>query len=124
MREALVIAGGVYTIALVVFHMLFWRIFNWPQALSALNRVNRATMQVLNISITFIFMIFAYISFAHTRELVSSPLGRTLLILISALWLFRAVQQVVFYGLRHKASAGLALYFILGSVLYAFPVAL
>jgi hypothetical protein len=107
---------------LIIFHALFWRVFNWPDTLKALNYVNKATMQVLNISITFVFFIFAYISFAHTRELLTTPLGKTLLVLISGLWLFRAAQQVVFYKLKHKASVGLAFYFLLGSILYGVPV--
>ena len=122
MKELLIIGGGVYTILLIVFHLLFWRLFNWPQTLIALNDVNKATIQVLNISITFIFGIFAYISFVHTRDLLNTHLGRTLLVLISALWLFRAMQQILFYKLKHKISVGLALYFMVGSILYGAPV--
>jgi len=122
MNEILIIAGGVYTIFLLGFHVLFWRIFKWPETLVSLNSVNRATMQVLNISITFIFFIFAYISLVHTQELLNTPLGKSLLLLISALWLFRAIQQVIFYRLKHKASVGLALYFLLGAFLYGMPV--
>lgn len=122
MKEALIIVGGIYTVVLIIFHLIFWRIFKWPDTLDTLNDVNKATIQVLNISITFIFFIFAYISFVHTSELLSTQLGRTLLVLISGLWLFRAGQQVVFYKLRHKASMGLALYFLLGASLYGIPV--
>lgn len=122
MKEALVIAGGIYTVALVIFHVLFWRIFNWPETLLTLNSVNKVTMQVLNISITFIFFIFAYISLAHTHDLLNTSLGRTMLLSISVLWLFRAAQQVVFYKLKHMASIGLTLYFLLGTFLYGLPV--
>ena len=122
MKETLIIVGGIYTVALIIFHALLWRIFNWPETLMPLNYVNKATIQVLNISITFIFFIFAYISFAHTQELLNTDLGRTLLVLISSLWLFRAAQQVVFYKLKHKASVALAFYFLLGAVLYGVPV--
>jgi len=118
MDETLIFAGGAYTVALIIFHMLFWRIFKWPETLASLNFVNKATMQVLNISITFIFFIFAYISFAHTQELLNTKLGNSLLVLISGLWLFRAVQQVVFYKLKHKASVGLTIFFLLGAFLY------
>lgn len=121
MKETLIIAGGIYTVALIIFHALFWRIFNWPETLMPLNYVNKAVIQVLNISITFIFFIFAYISFAHTQELLNTDLGRTLLVLISVLWLFRAVQQLVFFKLKHKASVALAFYFLLGAVLYGVP---
>jgi hypothetical protein len=122
MKEALIIFGGVYTVVLIVFHVLFWHIFNWPTTLTVLDGLNKATMQVLNISITFIFFIFAYISFVHTHELVNTPLGRTMLVLMSVLWLFRAVQQVVFYKLKHRASVGFTVYFLLGAVLYGVPV--
>jgi hypothetical protein len=122
MGEALVVAGGIYTLTLIIFHLLFWRIFKWPETLAPLNFINRATMQVLNISLTFIFFIFAYISLLHTSELLNTQLGRTILALVSALWLFRAVLQLVFYGWRHKASAALAVYFLLGAILYGAPV--
>jgi len=122
MKETLIFAGGIYTVTLIVFHVLFWRIFKWPETLRTLNYVNKATIQVLNISITFIFCIFAYISFAHVNDLLSTQLGRTLLILISLLWLFRAAQQVVFYKLKHGASVGLTIYFLIGAFLYGIPV--
>jgi hypothetical protein len=122
MRELLVIAGGVYMVALIVFHLLFWRIFNWPDTLMSLNKVNKATMQVLNLAITFIFVIIAYISFAHTDELLNTGLGTSILILLSMLWLFRAALQPVFYDIKHKASIGLTFYFLVGAVLYGVPV--
>ena len=122
MNEILIVAGGVYTVALIVFHILFWRIFRWPETLGSLNYVNKATMQVLNISITFIFFIFAYVSFAHTKELLNTQLGNSLLVLISCLWLFRAAQQVVFYKLKHKASIGFTIFFLIGAFLYGMPV--
>lgn len=122
MNEILIIAGGFYTVALIIFHALFWRIFNWPETLMPLNYINRATMQVLNISITFVFFIFAYISFAHTHELINTQLGNSLLVLISCLWLFRTAQQVIFYKLKHKASVGLTFFFLIGAFLYGVPV--
>jgi hypothetical protein len=121
MKEMLVIGGGIYTLGLIVFHLLFSRIFNWPETLLPTNKINRSTIQVLNWSITFIFGIFAYISFVHTEELLNSGLGNSLLILISMLWLFRAVLQPLYYDAGHKASIGLTLYFLLGALLYGVP---
>lgn len=121
MKETLIFTGGIYTVGLIVFHVLFWKIFRWPETLRTLNFVNRATMQVLNISITFIFVIFAYLSFVYTRDLVNTGLGKTLIALISVLWTFRACQQVIFYKLKHSASIGLAIYFLVGATLYGIP---
>lgn len=122
MNEILIIAGGTYTVVLIIFHILFWRIFKWPETLNSLNYINRATIQVLNISITFMFFIIAYISFMHTHELLTTQLGKSLLVLISSLWLFRAAQQVVFYKLNHTASVGLTAFFLIGAFLYGMPV--
>jgi len=121
MNEILIIGGGIYMIVLVVFHALFWRLFKWPITLRPLDEINKSTIQVLNLSITFVFMIFAYISFAHTDELLNTALGKSLLILMSTLWLFRAAQQVIFYGTSHRASIGLVVYFLVGALLYGIP---
>jgi hypothetical protein len=120
--ETLIIAGGFYTIGLIVFHLLFWRIFDWEQDLKRISFLNRATMQVLNISLTFCFIIFSYISLVHTAELLTSSLGHSLLLLIALFWLIRAFQQIIFYKLHHRASWAFLLLFLSGSLLYAIPV--
>lgn len=121
MYEKLITIGGVYNILLVVFHLMFWRIFNWHKDLRSLSFINRATMQVLNISLTFIFIIFSYISFAHTKELLNTPLGNSLLVSITILWIARAVQQVVFFKLKHWVSWGFTVFFLFGALLYGIP---
>ncbi len=120
--ETLIIAGGLYTLALIVFHLLFWRIFDWKQELKQVSYLNRATMQVLNISLTFAFIIFSYISLVHTAELLNSSLGHSLLAFMSLFWLARSVQQIIFYKLHHWASWAFLLLFLSGSLLYAIPV--
>ena len=76
-------------------------------------------MQVLNLCLTFVFVIFAYISVAHRAELVTSGLGRSLLLLIAAFWYLRAVEQIVFFGLRKPLSVVFLLLFLVGGSLYA-----
>ena len=120
--EALIIAGGFYNIGLIVFHLMFWRIFNWKHDLNQISRLNRATMQVLNISLTSAFIIFSYISFAHTTELLTTSLGHSLLVLMALFWLARSIQQIIFYKLRHRVSWAFLLLFLSGFLLYALPV--
>lgn len=78
-------------------------------------------MQVLNISLTFVFIIFSYISFVHTNELLNTPLGHSLLVLITMLWIARAVQQVVFFKLKHWVSWAFTVFFLFGAFLYGIP---
>ncbi len=119
--EILIKAGGIYTIGLIMFHILFWRLFDWNNDLQSLSFINRATMQVLNISLMFAFIIFAYVSLVHTGDLLTSSLGRSLLLLMALFWLARTIQQIIFYKLHHRASWAFLLLFLAGAILYAIP---
>jgi len=121
--DTLIKVGGIYSFGFVIFHLMFWRIFNWGNDLRSLSFLNRAIMQVVNLSLTFAFVIFGYISLLHSKELLESSLGHSLLILISLFWLFRAIEQIVFFKLKHWGSVVFLLVFLLGSVLYGIPAA-
>ena len=119
--QSMIKAGGIYHIALVIFHLSFWYIFNWEEDLLSLSFLNRQIMQVLNLCLTFAFVIFSYISLVHTKELISTSLGKSLLGFIALFWLLRAVEQAVFFTLGHWASVAFLLFFLVGMVLYAVP---
>ena len=113
--------GGWFCLGLVVFHLLFWRLFDWKRDLASLSSINRQVMQVLNLSLTFAFVIFAYVSWFHVDELLSSDLGHAFLALIALFWLLRAIQQVVFFGLTRPLSVAFFVIFLAGSALYGYP---
>lgn len=120
--KLLLLAGGVYHVAFAIFHLGFWKLFNWNEQLPRLGFINRNIMQILNLCLTFVFLAFAWISIAHADALLASGLGRTLLAIISMFWLLRAVEQILFFGIRNTVSAGLFAVFLLGSALYAAPL--
>ena len=119
--ELLIKLGGVYNIVLVIFHLMFWRLFDWKNDLRNLSFLNRAIMQVLNLSLSFAFIIFGYISLVHTKELLSTDLGQSLLILMTLFWVARAIEQIVFFKLKHWGSIAFLAFFLAGAVLYAIP---
>ena len=119
--ELLIKAGGVYNIILVIFHLLFWRIFNWEKDLRSLSFLNRAIMQVLNLSLIFSFVIFAYISFVHTKELLSTSLGQSLLWLIAIFWFARSAEQILFFKLKSWVSVAFLIFFLVGTIIYVVP---
>ncbi|MCJ7771591.1 MAG: hypothetical protein MUP22_00495 [Desulfobacterales bacterium] len=120
--EILLKIGGIYNLAFAVFHCLFWKIFKWDSELSQLNVLNRAIMQVLNLCLIFCFLIFFYISVFHTSDLLSTPLGQSILICISIFWLLRAMEQILFFKLKHWGSVVFLIIFIFGAVIYLIPV--
>ncbi len=117
--EVLVVAGGVLTAAFAVFHLFFWKLFRWKTDLATLSSVTRAIVQILNLCLTFVFVVFAYLSLVHRSELLTTELGRSLLFLIAVFWYLRAIEQVVFFGLRKPVSILLFVLFLVGGSLYA-----
>lgn len=119
--EASIIMGGIFNSAFFLFHLLFWRIFDWKRDLASLRFVNRQVMQILNLCLTFVFLMFACISFFHAEELLKTGLGRSLLLLISVFWFLRAAEQAIFFGLRQLLSIAFFTAFLAGGLLYAYP---
>lgn len=114
-------AGGVFHLAIAIFHLFFWRIFHWKEDLASLTRINRAVTQILNICLTFLFFVAAYVSFFHVEELLSTTLGRTILASIALFWVLRLILQFVFFGARHRLSILFIVIFLVGIVLYLIP---
>ena len=79
-------------------------------------------MQILNLCLMFVFVIFAYISAFHAGELLGTQLGRRMLLLISIFWLLRAVEEVIFDGLSTATSVAFFIIFLLGALLYLIPL--
>jgi hypothetical protein len=119
--ETVLIIGSLYNLLFAVFHLLFWKIFKWDMELSKLSFLNRAVMQVLNLCLTFCFLLFSYISFFHTSELLTTGLGHAVLVGIAVFWLLRAAEQVIFFKLKHWGSIVFLLTFIGGALIYAIP---
>nr|WP_320147729.1 hypothetical protein [uncultured Anaeromusa sp.] len=125
MSVALVLAGGVYHLFFGFFHAAFWKmkLFNWREELPVMSPVNRFVIQGMNIAvITFMFLI-AYVSLRHTGELLTTPLGRTILIGTAVFWLVRLIVEFAFKK-RGAANSLLVIAFLIGVLLYVLPIAL
>jgi hypothetical protein len=120
--ELLLKLGGLYNLAFAIFHILFWKIFKWDSELVKLGFLNRAIMQVLNLCLTFCFLLFSYLSFFHITELLTTGLGNAILAGIAVFWLLRAIEQIVFFKVRYWGSILFFLVFIGGAAIYAVPL--
>lgn len=118
--ELLLLIGGIFHFAMVIFHLLFTRIFRWDQALPALDFINRQLMPVMNLCLTFGFLEVGYLSFAYADELLSTALGHVVLVAIALFWLWRAILQILFFRLRHWVSWGFLGLFLGAAALYAY----
>jgi len=121
MNEQFIFIGGVFNIGFGIFHLLFWKIFKWKTDLKSLSFINRNVIQVLNLCLTFVFFLFAYLSIFHSSEMIRTNLGSTLIWGISIFWFLRAIEQVLFFTLRKPISWVLFVLFLIGGILYGVP---
>lgn len=122
MKSTLLSIGGIYCFGFAIFHVLFWKIFRWRQDLHRLTPANRAIMQILNLRLIYVFIVFGVISFVFQNELLATSFGRFMTIAISLFWLSRALEQVIFFGLRHRLSIVFFVTFLAGGILFGLPV--
>ena len=113
--------GGLYNLAFLIFHDFFWKIFNWKEDLAKLTPINKAIIQVLNLMLIFVLLLFAYVSFFHIQEMQTTDLGKTVTIFIALFWGIRAVLQLVFFSRTKLLSYILFVIFVIGFWLYFIP---
>lgn len=116
-----IIIGGYYNLSFVIFHIFFWKIFDWKKQLRLLNNVNKGIMQILNICLILVFLLFAYFSFFFTEELITIDIGKSLLLFIALFWFIRGIIQIYFFGLKNRISLIFFLLFFLGAMIYIYP---
>ena len=119
--KTLIIIGGIFGLGFFVFHIFFWKLFDWKKDLSLLTSLNRGVMQVLNLCLMICFLIFAYVSIIHTDALLTTALGNSILFGIGSLWFLRAIMQPVFFGLKNSISIAFFVTFLIGAVIYFVP---
>jgi hypothetical protein len=112
-------AAGLFHLAFAIFHLTFWKVFRWREELPRLGFINRAVMQILNLRLTYLFFVFSGLMLALPEEMLGTRLGMALLAAISVGWVMRAVEQVVFFGVRNATSAAFTLLFLVGAALPA-----
>lgn len=96
--------GGVLNSLLAVFHVFFWKLFNWSESLSCLDMDQQAIMQVLNIHVAFTLGFFGFVSILYPQRLMDSKMGRMVLWMIALFYLLRSVNQVIFWDYSRLLS--------------------
>jgi hypothetical protein len=120
--KRLIQIGGVINFLFVVFHLAFWKLFDWQQSLACLSLGNRAIMEVLNIHTAYVLLVFAILSFVFSHEISTTKLGQSIGIAIAAFWILRAVNQPVFWGISSIKSWVIIAVCLVAAMLYLVPL--
>lgn len=120
----IIFACGLHSVALAVFHLFFWKIFDWKNDLKHLSFANRAIVQILNTRLIYFFIFIAFLCFVYPHELANTNLGKAIFAGISLFWLGRTIEQFIFLKKHNAFIHILTLVFILGAILFALPLIL
>ncbi len=113
---------GLHSLGFALFHLAFWKLFDWPQSLQATGVANRAIMQIANLRLVYVFLGIAALGFVFPQQLAGTPLGRALLLGMSGFWIGRTIEQFVFVRINTAVVHVLTAAFVLGAVLFALPL--
>jgi hypothetical protein len=117
MTSSLLIASALYSLALAVFHLMFWRLFRWPASLVGSGSLNVSVTQTLNIMLTLGVTMYGAALFWGALH----P-AQTAWTLPAAGALFLAVRTVVQpfqFSMRDRPSQAITVIFTLGALVHA-----
>jgi len=117
----LIYIGGIYCLVFAIFHLAFWKLFDWKNDLPKLKSVNRGVIQVLNLRLTYVFIVVAFISFFFAEDLINTKLGNVILGAVSIFAVMRAIEQLIFWEIE-KIGVAFFFIFLIGAGIFAIPL--
>ncbi len=96
--------GGAYHVAWALFDLCWPILWNWKKTLASLDDLQRRLPYLLSRGIAALYLGIAYLSLFRTSDLLSTDIGRDVLIFVSALWLGRLFFQFMYFGFWGKAN--------------------
>lgn len=96
--------AGVMNLLFLLFHLPFYWMFRWEQALSVLSPDNRYIMLTFNIIANVLLLYFTFILLRYSRKLLVNEVGKAFLLLVSAFYLIRIFAEFYFWGFQGVSS--------------------
>lgn len=100
------IAAGFNTL-FFIFHIPFYWMLDWKHSLACLNNDNWAIFQCFNILTIALLCLFSYLTIFKTKEMVSSSIGKSILVYIAFFYTFRIVAEFIFFDITSVVSSAI-----------------
>lgn len=125
-NELLLKIGAVFHLICALFHIAFPKMFNWNENLSELSGdksvIIKQNLHIMNICLLLFWLVFAIVPFLFSSELLTTSIGKTILLFIIVFWLIRIfILQPIFMGVKTKESWQMILFFLFGFIFFAIP---
>lgn len=102
---------------LAVIHLVFPKYFRWKEELNSLSLINRQIMYVHTFFIAFVVFLMGLLCLTSSTELLSTSLGKRVLLVLGIFWAVRLYVQ--FFGYSSKLWRG-KLFETMAHILFSF----
>ncbi len=118
--------GGIYHLLCAVMHLSFPTHYQWNERLQCLSPQDSAiifgNLNIMSWCLLIFWLIFAYIPFFKTEDLLETSIGKILLTSIVLFWSARIfILQPIFFNFQIEGSIEQELFMAIGLVLFAIP---
>lgn len=121
-QELLIRLAGLHSLGFALFHLAFWKLFDWKRDLRSTSPATRAVAQILNLRLVYLFLGVAAACLFLTGELLHTRLGRFVLGFMALFWVGRTLEQFVFLRVNRPLVHALTALFVVGAALFAAPL--
>ncbi len=118
MNRKLLLSGGILNVLLAVFKIAMPHLFHWQVAMGSAESFLWFTLYAENLGISVLLLFFAYMSIFQWKQLLETGLGRTVLIAIGTLWLFRGAAELFLYRPGVDGAWWRVFMFLAAAILY------
>ncbi|TGL63287.1 hypothetical protein [Leptospira sarikeiensis] len=119
--EILIRSGAVFNLGFALFHIFFWKLFDWKKESKRMSLANSAILQILNLCLILVFIMMSWISWFFTEDLLTSGLGKTIMFFFGLFWAARLLEQFIFLRVNRLQVHILSFLFLIGTLLYSVP---
>jgi hypothetical protein len=123
-RELFVISCGIFNISFGILHLFFWKLFDWKHDLQKISYYNRATVQILNLRMIYVFISVGAIMVLFRKDIMYSALGDAILVGVLLFWLGRLIEQLIFFREKSLKVIALTAVIIIGLALHILALTL
>ena len=122
MNRILLLAGGLLNFLLAIFKIAMPYLFHWQDALGSSAAHMWATVYAENLGISLLLLFFAYMSIFQWQELLKAGLGKTALLVISSLWIFRSMAEIALFKIGIDGAWWRVFLFLVVAACYLLPL--
>ncbi len=116
------ISSGIMNSLFLIFHLMFYHLFEWEKTLSCLNGSDSGIMLTFNLICILFLVMMTFFPFLFRKDLLETRMGKSLLIVFAMFYSIRIVCEFLFFGFSGFKSIVIIALCLIPIICYLFCV--